>query len=94
MSSFKAAIGSVSLDIARERGFTGLHQEELGIQVNFSYQYYSLAFIFPLHTNQYNEAFSLPFTCFGRIVYPWLILSLSKSREKLSDWAKLHGLVL
>lgn len=37
MSSFKAAIGSVSLDIARERGFTGLHQEELGIQVNFGY---------------------------------------------------------
>lgn len=33
MSSFKAAIGSVSLDIARERGFTGLHQEELGIQI-------------------------------------------------------------
>ena len=37
MSSFKAAIGSVSLDIARERGFTGLHQEELGIQVHFQY---------------------------------------------------------
>lgn len=37
MPSFKAAIGSVSLDIARERGFTGLHQEELGIQVNFGY---------------------------------------------------------
>ena len=37
MSSFKAAIGSVSLDIARERGFTGLHQEELGIQVNFGH---------------------------------------------------------
>jgi len=30
---FQAAIGSVSLDIARERGFTGLYQEELGIQV-------------------------------------------------------------
>ena len=30
---FQAAIGSVSLDIARERGFTGMYQEELGIQV-------------------------------------------------------------
>lgn len=31
---FKAAIGSVSLDTARERGFTGMYAEELGIQVN------------------------------------------------------------
>ena len=30
---FQAAIGSVSLDIARERGFTGMYQEEFGIQV-------------------------------------------------------------
>lgn len=29
----KAAIGSLSLDIARERGFAGMRQEELGIQV-------------------------------------------------------------
>lgn len=31
--SLQAAIGSVSLDMARERGFTGMLQEELGIQV-------------------------------------------------------------
>lgn len=29
----KAAIGSLSLDIARERGFAGMRQEELGIQI-------------------------------------------------------------
>ena len=33
LSSLQAAIGSVSLDMARERGFTGMLQEELGIQV-------------------------------------------------------------
>ncbi|XP_068744939.1 sodium/hydrogen exchanger 9B2-like isoform X3 [Montipora capricornis] len=32
-ATVQAAIGSVSLDIARERGFTGMRQEELGMQV-------------------------------------------------------------
>ncbi|KAJ7333552.1 Sodium/hydrogen exchanger 9B2 [Desmophyllum pertusum] len=32
-ATVQAAIGSVSLDIARERGFTGMRQEELGIQI-------------------------------------------------------------
>jgi len=32
-ATVQAAIGSMSLDIARERGFTGMYQEELGIQI-------------------------------------------------------------
>jgi len=32
-ATVQAAIGSVSLDIARERGFTGMYEEELGIQI-------------------------------------------------------------
>lgn len=32
-ATVQAAIGSVSLDMARERGFTGILQEELGIQI-------------------------------------------------------------
>ncbi|KAM7449102.1 Sodium/hydrogen exchanger 9B2 [Porites harrisoni] len=32
-ATVQAAIGSVSLDMARERGFTGMLQEELGIQI-------------------------------------------------------------
>lgn len=30
----QAAIGSVSLDVARQKGFTGQIEEEFGIQVN------------------------------------------------------------
>ncbi|KAL9984446.1 hypothetical protein ACROYT_G006738 [Oculina patagonica] len=32
-ATVQAAIGSLSLDIARERGFTGMREEELGIQI-------------------------------------------------------------
>ncbi len=30
---FKAAIGSIPLDTARERGFTGQYQERVGIEI-------------------------------------------------------------
>ena len=34
--TLQAAIGSVSLDLARQKGFTGQIEEDFGIQVNFT----------------------------------------------------------
>ena len=80
--SLQAAIGSVSLDMARERGFTGMLQEELGIQVITVYNPLLVTLFVLVHVQWCQKGFKiLMMACslpFGPVHVVQLVKRLSK----------------